>query len=195
MTKKETIWRYILEQTLQKHVKKFTQQDIADHFGFSTSTVFNALKAPRGLGAIEVTGRFFRLRDAEKFLLLWATNRNLNKDIVYQTHVAENPRRIEGGMPPNVIFAAWSAYRTAFKEAPADYDAVYVYANATDVLAVRKRFPPLKGIANLIVLNADPYLKTFGQTTPNSQTFTDLWNLPQWYAKDYLNALKQKMNL
>lgn len=193
MTKKETIWRYILEQALQKSVRQFTQKNIAIFFGFSLSTVFNALKAPRETGAISVTGRFFRLRDAEKLLLLWAVSRNLNRDIIYQTSVSAEPREIEGSVPADVVFAAFSAYRMAFGDAPADYDVVYIYSENPD--NVIKRFPKKKGRPNLIVLKPDLHLKTFGPTTPNSQTFVDLWNLPQWYAKDFLNALKQKMNL
>lgn len=194
MTKKETIWRHILVQATQAKAKKqrlFTQKAVAGKFHFSTSTVFNALKAPRKMGAIEVTGRYFRLRDFEKLLLLWATQRNLEKDIVYKTSVNAPPRDIEGSMPPGVIFAGWSAYRLSYKDAPADYDTIYVYSSS--LTAIKKRFPPKKGFPNLVILKPDPDLVSFGQTTPDAQTFVDLWNMKQWYAKDYLTALKKKL--
>src|SRR3989338_778689 len=111
MQKKEMIWRHILAQALSKRTITFTQKDLAAFFKISTSTVFNALRAPRKLGALLVTGRFFRLTDAEKLLLLWATHRNLKKDLLYKTHVSEPAQKIEGGMPPDVIFGAFSAYR------------------------------------------------------------------------------------
>ncbi len=193
MTKKETIWRFILKKALDERELRFTQKDIAAHFKISTSTVFNALKAPRKLGAIEVTGRFFRLRDAEKLLLLWATQRNFKNDIVYSTYVDAEVREIEGRMPPDVIFGAFSAYRFAHNEAPADYSTVYVYSEGLEEL--KKRFPKQKGPPNLFVLKPDPELVSFGKTTPDVQTFVDLWNIPQWYAKDYLAALKKKINL
>lgn len=194
MTKKEIIWRYILEEALSKRILRFTQKDIAKQFHFSTSTVFNALRAPRKIGAIKVTGRFFQLMDAEKLLLLWATNRNLNHDILYATHVDASPLELEGSMPPQVIFGAFSAYRLVYNEIPADYSLVYVYSENID--EIKKRFPEQKKKnINLFVLKPDKYLKSSGKTTPNSQTFVDLWNLQEWYAKDFSEALKQKMKL
>lgn len=193
MSKKEIIWRYILEKTLKDKVNKFTQKDSADFFGFSTSTIFNALKGPRQIGAIEVTGRYFRLRDSEKLLLFWATHRNLEKEIIYTTHVDEPIVKIEGSMPPNITFGAFSAYRIKYNDTPADYGIIYIYTHQLN--EIKKRFPKQKGFSNLVVLQSDQYLETFGQITPDSQTFVDLWNIPQWYSKDYLTALKIKMKL
>lgn len=194
MTKKETIWRNILHEALTRRTDVFTQKNIAKQFHYSTSTVYNALKIPRELGAIEVTGRFFRLRDVEKFLLIWATQRHLTKDIIYQTYVDMNPQKIEGSMPPNTIFAAFSAYRLKYKESPADYDTIYVYSKNLE--EIKQRFPKEKNRkknANLFVLKPDEFLNDFGSITPDVQTFVDLWNLPQWYAKDFLEALKKKI--
>jgi hypothetical protein len=192
MTKKEIIWRHILSETLTKRINTFTQKKIASTFHFSTSTVFNALKAPRKMGAVAVTGRYFRLLDAEKLLLLWATHRDLKKDILYATAVDMPAREIEGNMPPDAIFAAFSAYRLKYNDAPADYTEVYVYSQNID--EIKKRFPKTKGAPNLFVLKPDPFLSGFGPTTPDIQTFADLWNLPQWYARDYLTALKKRLN-
>lgn len=193
MTKKETIWRHILHKALTEKVLTFTQKSIAEKFKISTSTVFNALSVPRKIGAIEVRGRYFRLRDFEKLLLVWATARNLKNDISYSTFVADGVRGIEGMMPPDVIFGTFSAYRFAYNEEPADYSAVYVYAD--DLEEIRRRFPKQKGSPNLFVLKPDWQLSSFGKTTPDVQTFVDLWNIPEWYTKDYLNALKKRMNI
>lgn len=190
MTKKEIIWRHILYETLEKHERTFMQKDIAKKFGISTSTVFNALKIPRKLGAIEVTGRFFRVLDTEKLLFLWATHRVLQKDVIYSTHADMSVREIEGLMPPDAIYGAYSAYRLRYDEAPADYSEVYVYTS--DIREIKKRFPSQKGQPNLFVLAPDPFLRNFGNVTPDIQTFVDLWNIPQWYAKDYIDALKRK---
>lgn len=191
MTKKEIVWREILHQAQQHGERRFTQQALARKFSLSLSTVFNALKVPRASGAIEVRGRGFRLRDFEKFLLLWATYRNVRKDIAYQTHTDLSVRAAEGALPAGVILGAYSAYRFTYHDAPADYDKVYVYADEIDV--IKKRFPPTKGYANIFVLKPDPFLHTYGHTTPPVQTFVDLWNLEDWYAKDFLNALKGRL--
>lgn len=193
MTKKETIWRYILHKAFTEKILTFTQKGIAEEFGVSTSTVFNALNVPRKIGAIEVQGRFFRLRDFEKLLLVWATQRNLKNDVIYSTFVGEPVREIEGMMPPDVIFGAFSAYRFAYNEEPADYSTVYVYSNGLE--EIKRRFPKQRGTANLFVLKPDSVLASFGKTTPDVQTFADLWNIPEWYSRDYLNALKKHIPL
>lgn len=192
MTKKEIIWREILFQVIENKKFEFTQKELAQKYGFSLSTVFNALKIPREANIIEGK-RGFRIQDVEKFLYLWATFRKIKKDIIYQTVVKKRVFEIEGEMPPNVIFAAYSAFLKKYKQAPADYDKVYVYVEEKNLEEIKNRFPPQKGYQNLIVIKADPWLKNFGKLTPDCQTFVDLWNLPEWYAKDFLNALKEKI--
>lgn len=193
MTKKEIIWRYILNEALNKGIYQFVQKEIAVKFGFSTCTVFNALKIPRKSGVVEVTGRNFRLRDKEKLLLIWATQRNLQRDIVYAAHVDMPVLEIESSVPPDSIFGAFSAYRIKYNEAPADYAIVYIYSKNLE--EIKKRFPFQKGYKNLFVLKPDLFLGHFGKLTPAVQTFVDLWNIPQWYAKDFSEALKKKLNI
>ncbi len=192
MRKNEIIWREILFQVIENKKTEFTQKELAQKYGFSLSTVFNALKIPREIGAIEGK-RGFKVRDLEKFLYLWATFRKIKRDIIYQTSLKKGVFEIEGEMPPQVIFAAYSAFLRKYKEAPADYDKVYVYIEEKNLEEIKKRFPLQKGYQNLIVLKADPWLKDFGKITPDCQNFVDLWNLPEWYAKDFLNSLKEKI--
>ena len=192
MTKKEIIWREILFQAIENKKTEFTQKELAQKYGFSLSTVFNALKIPRQVSAVEGK-RGFRVRDIEKFLYLWTTFRKLKKDIIYQTNVSKNVREIEGEMPPNIIFGTFSAFVKKYEEAPADYDKVYIYLKKNDLEELKRRFPPKKGYLNLIVLEADPWLEKFGKITPDCQAFVDLWNLPEWYAKDFLNSLKDRI--
>lgn len=191
MFKKEIIWREILFQFFENRVYRFTQKELANKFSFSLSTVSNALKIPRASGAIEVRERFFQVCDAEKFLNIWATFRRLDKDIIYKVHVELSPQEIESNMPPDVIYTAYSAYHLKFNEAPADYDRVYVYVN--DLEKIKKRFSPKKGYENLIVLKADKFLFNYGPLPPLAQIYVDIWNLKEWYAKDFLMALKEKM--
>lgn len=192
MTKKEIIWREILFQAAENRKLEFTQKELAEKYGFSLSTVFNALKIPRGMNAVEGK-RGFRIKDIEKFLYLWATFRKIKNDVIYQTAIKKGVFEIEGEMPPSAIFGAYSAFLRKYKEAPADYDKVYVYIEEEKINEIKKRFPQEEGYRNLIVLRADSRLDNFGKITPDCQTFADLWNLPEWYAKDFLNALKNKI--
>lgn len=155
MTKKEIIWREILNQAIENKKIEFTQKELAQKYGFSLSTVFNALKIPRQANAVEGK-RGFRVQDIEKFLYLWATFRKIKKDIIYQTNINKRVFEIEGEMPPNVIFGGYNAFLKKYKEAPADYDKIYIYSNENEVEEIKKRFPPQKGYINLIVLKAIP---------------------------------------
>lgn len=193
MIKKEIIWQEILRGVFERKKIEFTQKELAEQFKFSLSTVFNALKVPRQIGVVKVTGRNFKVQNSEKFLYLWATRRNLEKDIIYETNVAAGPQEIESAMPPEIIFACYSAYKRKYREAPADYDKVYVYADIKGVAAIKKRFPSKKGYSNLVVLQSSHYLKEAGFTASDVQTFVDIWNLKDWYAKEFLEALKKKI--
>ncbi len=192
MKNNEIIWREILTQFLTKKTTQFTQKELAEKYGFSFSTVFNALKPLRSLGAVDVGGRNFRIMDYEKILTYWATHRQLDKEVIYQTYIAGGSAEIEAQMTPDVTFAAYSAWKLRYGNPPADYDKVYVYAR--DNRALMQRFPLVEdGQANLIVWQADPFLKQYGNTVPLAQLFVDFWNLPEWYAKDYLKAVKEKL--
>lgn len=192
MTKKEIIWREILFQGLENKRINFTQKELSQKFSFSLSTVFNALKIPRASGAIEGK-RGLRVLDIEKMLYIWATFRKLKKEIIYQTKASKDIFTIEGEMPAQVIFGAFSAFVRKYGQAPADYDKVYVYAEKTRLSEIKNRFPKQDGRPNLFVLSADPFLKQYGPITPDCQTFVDLWNINDWYAKDFLRVLKEKM--
>jgi len=194
MLKKEIVWRDILESAIRKKQFQFTQKDLAQKYGLSSSTVFNALAIPRTQGAITVSGRDFSVTDVEKLLYIWATQRNLARDIVYQTSVPMSAREIEGLAPAGIVFGGCSAYAHAYGNSPAEYDAIYWYADAASLAEIKKRFPKRTGRANFFILKEDPFLKRFGsRVTPDTQTFTDLWNMKEWYAKDFITAIKQKL--
>ena len=193
MNKKQIIWREILYSAFEDQKIKWTQKELAQKYEISLSTVFNALKIPRKSNLIEVSGRGFELKDKEKFLYLWATLRDFKKDIIYETNVSKAVTDIESEMIPEAIYGSYSAYCKKYNDVPADYDKLYVYVSEKDLVKLKKRFPVQKGYKNLIVLKSDPWLNNFGNITSNVQTFVDLWNLPEWYAKDFLNALKNKI--
>lgn len=192
MRKIEIIWRELLYQALEKKNNKFTQKDLAKKFNFSTSTIFQALKIPRKMGAVRVTGRFFILEDSEKLLYHWASVRNLKKDIIFAARIKLPVLEIEGRLPPDVVFGGYSSARQKLAEPPADYDKVYVYSQ--NLAEMKRRFDFQKGNANLIVLTPDDFLTDYGQTTTLAQTFVDLWNLPDWYAKEFTGALREKID-
>ena len=192
MKKIEIIWRELLYQSLEKGNKRFSQKEVSAKFGFSTSTVFQALKPLRKMGAARVGGRGFVLEDPEKLVYHWASVRDLEKDIIFKGSLDLPVFEIEGSMPAGTVYGGFSAARYILGEAPSDYDKVYVYRQ--DPEEIKKRFVFGKGRQNLFILKADEFLPGYGGVTPLGQTFVDLWNMPEWYAKDFIKALKEKID-
>lgn len=194
MKKIEIIWRELLFQAIDKKNRQFTQKALAEKFGFSTSTVFQALQIPRQMGACRVTGRFFILEDPKKLLYHWASVRNLQKEIILRERVNLPIMEVEGLMPADVIFGSFSAARHILGEAAADYDQVWVYVEGSKLQKIKERFDFTKGIPNLFVLESDKFLLSYGQITTLAQTFVDLWNNPSWQAKDFTKDLETKID-
>ncbi len=186
MKKLELVYNEIFYSLFKENKEKFTQLELAKKLRISLSTVNNALKPLRRINAIRVSLRSFILVNKRKILLYWASIRNLEKDIIYKTRV-ENIIDAEKNMPPHVIFTAYSGYKFNFKNTPADYSELYVYSN--DLEEIKRRFPEKKGPENLFILKFDNKLKL----NP-ALLFVDLWNLREWYAKDFLKALEGKIN-
>jgi hypothetical protein len=195
MLKKEIVWREILTRFIENKEREFTQKKLANYFSFSLSTIHNALKIPRKSGIIEISKKGFILKDCEKMLNLWATFRNIEKDIMYKTFVKDLPQNIESNMPEGVIFGGYRALIEYLKDSPADYDKVYVYSDLESLTMIKKRFPPSKDSKNynLFVLKADSFLKNYStKITPVAQTYVDIWNMKDWYAKEYLKSFRDK---
>ena len=93
-------------------------------------------------------------------------------------------------MPNEIIFGAYTAYKFLYHDVPADYSEVYVYADVD----LKERFPPQKGVPNLFVLKKDPFMESYGKTTTAAQTFVDLWNLRDWYAKEFIVAMEKRLH-
>lgn len=186
MKKIEFVWRELLERVIEKRDNNFKIIDLAKKFQLSTSVVAHALLPLKELNIIRIGKNQSQVIDWERFLFFWATKRNLKKDIVYKTYSSLPVFEREGLMPFSVIPTAYSAFRFYFKKLPADYDICYFYSN--DLEEIKKRFPQKKGEPNIVILKPDCYLlKREEISLP--QLFVDIWNLGEWYAKDFQEAL------
>ncbi|HLB59994.1 MAG TPA: hypothetical protein VJL83_00115 [Patescibacteria group bacterium] len=193
MKKIEIIWREILTETIERRILKFQQQELAKKFDLSTSTIHHALTKPRAVGAVAVHGRGFEVTDMEKLLMLWATERSVQKDVIYRISVDLPVLEIEGLLPGSVIPTAYTAYRFRYHDRPADYDIVYCYSDKPEDVA-RRFDSDSRGQPNLIILSPDRHLREYTPCPPLPQLFVDLWNLPQWYARDYQQAILAKIH-
>lgn len=190
MKKKELVYDYILTEAIEKGRRSFTQLGISRKFGFSLSTVNNALKPLASMGAIEKRPRSFVLADAKKALYYWATIRKFEKETVYRTRRELPVSEIENLVPSSAAFTAYSAYRILFDDVPSDYSEVYFYIPQDDLEEVKKRFPEHKGPPNVFAL-----VGSGKGTVSKPLLFADLWNIRTWYAREFLQALEKRLSL
>ena len=189
MKKIEFVYREILFNAIEKEKKDLTQAYLANTLEVSLSTINLALKSLARMNAVRIRKRGFDIIDVRKVLYYWASMRNVEKDIIYRTRVEEPVTKIEKQMPDNIVFTAYSAYKFKFENTPADYSEVYVYGTEE----IKKRFKPNNKIPNVFVLKKDNQIEKYGKSVTIASLFVDLWNLKQWYAKDFLKALEAKI--
>lgn len=184
MKQTELVYWKILGQA-ERGIRNMTQLSLSSDLDCSLSTVNYALKPLVQMGALRIKQRSFDISDAKKILLYWASVRNLQKDIMYMTRSNCSVSEIEKNMPGDVLFGAYSGYKFMLKQVPADYSEVYVYSANIDEL--QKRFPKNTNPPNLYVLKKQVEKMTL------THIFVDLWNLREWYAKEFLNILEEKV--
>lgn len=189
MKSSELVYREILYQAMEKKNRVLSQAQIARALSCSLSIVNRAVKNLERMGAVEITTRNLHVLDIRKILLHWASVRNLQKDIVYSTRVEKPAAEIEKLMPDDILFGAYSAYKLVFDDVPADYSEVYVYGEES----LKKRFSPVRGPPNLFVLKKDRLLEKYGKKTTLANTFVDLWNLREWYAKEFVKSFEVEL--
>lgn len=196
MKKIEAIFREILYRAMEKKEFNLTQLELSKKLRLSLSIVNLAVKRLNSIGAVKIQQRGFHVLDIKKILYLWASARNLKKDIIFQARIEVPVREIERSLP-NIFYTAYSAYKFRFDDLPADYSEVYVYADENEMETIKKRistFKILKTNPNFFVLKKDSSLGLYKET-PIAQIFVDLWNLGEWYAKDFIDALENKIKI
>lgn len=193
MKKIEQVFREILYQAMENKNRVLTQLGLSKKLGLSLSIVNLAIKKLEKMNSIRIRKMNFQVIDVKKILYLWASIRNVEGGVVYQTRVEMPVREIERNLP-EVTFAGYSAYKLTFDDVPADYSEVYVYADELALQEIKRRFPFKERNPNLFVLRKDGDQETYGRTGTLAQIFVDLWNLKQWYAQDFLKALEGRMH-
>lgn len=192
MNKVEFVFREILFQAIEEKNRTLTQKELSNCLHVSLSTVNLALKPLKRINAVKVNPMNFKIVNPKKILLYWASARDLSGNLIYKTRSDLPVSEIEKRMPTGIVFSAYSAFKFRFKETPADYSEIYVYAN--DLEEIKKRFPLKEGNENLFVLQADESMQRYGNITCIAQTFVDLWNLPEWYSSDFIKAMEEKLD-
>lgn len=178
-------------RTIEQKNQYFSITELSEKFKLSTSVVSHALVPLRGLGIIQVGKVKSKVIDTERLLFFWATRRNITKDIIYKTYSSLPVMEREASLPSGVYPTAYSYCRLFLKDVAADYSNIYFYSK--DLKEIQQRFPPDdKNFPNLFILKADQCL-TLYKIVPIAQVFADLWNLQEWYAKDFSDLVLAKI--
>lgn len=196
MKKQELVYREILYKAIEKKEFTLTQSDLSKNLRISLSMINKAITRLNEIGAIKKSQRNFKVLDIKKILFFWASIRNLNKDIIFKARIEMPVRETERNMPNNIIFTAYSDYKLKFKDVPADYSEIYVYADSQEIEEIKRRFS-LKDKdksqkPNLFILKKDSLIDKY-KSIPLSQLFVDLWNLNEWYSKEFLDAIERRI--
>lgn len=194
MKKIETIWHYLLFEALEHKKYRHTQAGLAAHFHYSTSTINLSLVKPEAVGAVRKSGKFFVLTDPIKLLYIWATLRNLSRDIIYSTRSDLAIGELEGLAPPNAHYGLYSATAKIFSEPPADYSTLYLYLDPSELALAKTRYPVSQsGNHQIVILKNPPYLP-LPNLTSLPHTYVDIWNVNDWYAVEFLHSLEDKIH-
>jgi len=189
MKKTEILLIKLLEEGFEGR-KEFKQKELARKLNISIGLINSVVKRLFKIGALEIKQFSFNIVDLKKILLYACIKRNLSKDIIASFYVDLPVRKIESLMPNEAVFTAYTAYRLYFDEAPANYSEVYVYADKESLKEIKARFNFENKKPNVFILK-----KSFEMKNKVSLPllYIDLWNLKEWYAKEFLNALERHL--
>ncbi len=118
---------------------------------------------------------------------------------MYSTRANLPVKEIERSLPPGTIFTAYSGVKLSFGEIPSDYSEVWVYADDVVTEEIQRRFKKNNLPRNLIVVKPDIELiqsvAKFSKNqnaVPIPQLYVDLWNIPTWYSREFLNFTENR---
>ena len=191
ISRTEMVWRHLLVAAQDLGIRSSSLTQLSVELELPVSTIHKALERPRAIGAVRGSASGLRVLDPKRLQLMWAAQRDLNRDIVYSTRVPMTVSEIEARLPVSAIPTAYTAHVLhEGRNLVADYEQVVVYADANEV---RRRFPRRPGQANLLVLEPDPLLSRYGRIARRCQVYADLFNLPTWQAQRFLEALDREL--
>lgn len=125
MWKFERIYRELLLNSLSQ-VSLSHQEEIATHCKVSLGLVNKTVNKLTIANAVEATRTGVRVLSPARLLNLWATERNLTKDI-WQAFRLDPITQAERDLPKDTLLTAFSAWFTTSGRKPAEYDRLYFY--------------------------------------------------------------------
>jgi len=198
MKKYERIYREILIGILNKK-ERFSQLELSKKCYVSIGLVNKALKKLREMGAVEIFPMQFRVLDVSRIIFDWAAKRNINKEISEKYSLNMDIKEIEKSLP--FILTAYSGWRLLNKNAPFEYQKIYVYVpeEQKDLFKIWLKDKPLtKRKENVFVIfTSDKHLieNSYKKIAPVPQIFVDLYSISEFESKYFIKDILEKYPL
>lgn len=130
MRKFERIYRELLLSSLRE-VSLVRQENISSECAVSIGLVNKTVKKLEEAMAVEATRKGVRMLSPARLLNLWATERDLNRD-VWRMFRLDHVMDVERDSPRGALMTGFSGWVMASRRMPADYDRVYFYVTDKD---------------------------------------------------------------
>jgi hypothetical protein len=191
--KTERIYRELLLSSLSgEHVVK--QEHLAKRCSTSIGLVNKTVRKLEAAGAAEATRSGVRILSPPRILNLWATERNLARDIFVAFRI-DPLEKVERELPGDAVLTAFSAWVSLRESKPAEYSSIYFYVQDRegfqDWLEFR-RSRARRTNPNVFVLHReDPHLISVsrGGIAPVPQIYVDIYSIGGPEAPPYLRDI------
>ncbi|MEW6222412.1 MAG: hypothetical protein AB1476_03725 [Candidatus Hadarchaeota archaeon] len=189
----ERIYRELLLLSLSGE-SRTKQEDLAKRCQVSIGLVNKTARKLAAARAVETTRRGLRTLSPARILNLWATERRLDRDIVFAFRI--DPLE-EKNLPRGAALTAFSAWSSLTKRRPAEYSRIYFYIWDREEfnrwLGFRKQ-KIRKTNPNIFVLQVDdPHLLQTSKhgVVPVPQIYVDIYAIGGPEAAPYLKDVTQ----
>jgi hypothetical protein len=196
LSKTEQVWRHLATGGIERGQRRWRSVTaLAGELGLGVSTVHRALSHPAEIGAIDVLGGGgVRVVDPGRLLIVWAGQRRLARDVVDRFRVPASAPVVERSIGNRgAVLGGFGAIVAAVGgNTIADYETVLVYGEPR--VTTRRITDPDPGrVTEVVVLEPDPLLASYGRVTPLTQAWVDLFNLPGWQAARFVHYLLPRL--
>ena len=189
----ERIYREMLLSALSGvHVVK--QEHLAGRCGTSIGLVNKTVRKLEATGAVEATRFGVRILSPSRILNLWATERNLARDVL--TAFRMDPlEKVERELPGCAILTAFSGWVSLTGSKPAEYSTIYFYVRDREEFQAwldLRRSGARRTNPNVFALfRDDPHLISVSKDgiVPVPQIYVDIYSIGGPEAQPYLREI------
>ncbi len=197
LSKTEQVWRHLTTGAIEHGQRRWPSlTSLADELGIGVSTVHRALARPAGIGAVQIRpAGGVRLVDPGRLLILWAGYRRLTRDIADRFEVAGSAPAVEQSItsPTAVLGGFGAVVAHTGGNRIADYETVLVYGDPQISSPLRRDDSDPGRVTEVIVARPDPLLVRYGEVTPLTQAWVDLFCLPGWQSARFVHHLLPRL--